>query len=74
MVDPKVYRPTEIDVPFGNAAKAKLKLGWKSAIDLETFVAMMVDADMERVANKQSGATNEASNGIESAYLTGRRS
>lgn len=66
----------EVDVLLGNAAKADAKLGWQQVIDLETLVAMMVDADMERVAREQRrlGASNDISNDMESAYLTRRRS
>jgi len=52
IVDPKLYRPAEVDTLLGNAAKANAKLGWKPVTDLETLVAMMVDADMERVARE----------------------
>ena len=52
IVDRKLYRPAEVDVLLGNAAKANAKLGWKPVTDLETLVAMMVDADMERVARE----------------------
>jgi GDPmannose 4,6-dehydratase len=52
IIDPKLYRPAEVDTLLGNAAKANTKLGWKPVTDLETLVAMMVDADMERVARE----------------------
>ena len=52
IIDPKLYRPAEVDTLLGNAAKANAKLGWKPVTDLETLVAMMVDADMERVARE----------------------
>jgi GDPmannose 4,6-dehydratase len=47
--DSSFERPAEVDVLQGNAAKARTKLGWKATTDLETLVAMMVDADMVRV-------------------------
>jgi GDPmannose 4,6-dehydratase len=50
VIDPAFYRPAEVDVLLGNPAKAKAKLGWSASTDLETMIAMMVDADMERVA------------------------
>ena len=52
VIDPKLYRPAEVDVLLGNPAKAKAKLGWEATTDLETLIAMMVDADMERVARE----------------------
>lgn len=48
-VDPKFYRPAEVDVLRGDSSKAREQIGWEPATPLETLVAMMVDADMERV-------------------------
>src|SRR6266566_1736232 len=50
VIDPKLYRPAEVDMLRGNPAKAKAKLGWEAKTDLETLIKMMVDADMGRVA------------------------
>src|SRR5204863_9474432 len=52
VIDPKLYRPAEVDFLRGNPAKAKAKLGWEAKTDLETLIKMMVDADMERVARE----------------------
>jgi len=52
VIDPKLYRPAEVDLLQGNPAKAKAKLGWEAKTDLETLMAMMVDADMQRVARE----------------------
>ena len=49
-VDPRYYRPTEVDLLVGNAAKAKEKLGWAPTIKFGELVAMMVKADYELVA------------------------
>ena len=49
VVDPKFYRPAEVDLLLGDPTKAKTKLGWKPAVDFKTLVRMMVDADMARV-------------------------
>jgi GDPmannose 4,6-dehydratase len=48
-IDPAFYRPAEVDVLLGNPGKAKAKLGWSATTSLEEMMAMMVDADMERV-------------------------
>lgn len=53
VIDPKFYRPAEVEVLLGNPAKAKEKLGWEPKTTLEELIAMMVDADMRRVARKQ---------------------
>lgn len=50
VIDPKFFRPAEVDVLLGNPAKARAKLGWKPETSLENLIAMMVDADMRRVA------------------------
>jgi GDPmannose 4,6-dehydratase len=49
VVDPKFLRPAEVDVLLGNPAKARERLGWVARTSLETLIAMMVDADLERV-------------------------
>jgi GDPmannose 4,6-dehydratase len=50
VIDPAFYRPAEVDVLLGNPAKANARLGWSASTDLETMIAMMVDADLPRVA------------------------
>ncbi len=46
-VDPRYYRPTEVDLLIGDPAKANNKLGWKPKHDLSMLVAEMVAADVE---------------------------
>lgn len=50
VVDPAFFRPLEVDALCGNARKAREELGWSSTTPLEDLVAMMVDADMERIS------------------------
>jgi GDPmannose 4,6-dehydratase len=52
VIDPKLYRPAEVDALLGNPGKARAKLGWEAKTDLETLIKMMVDADMARVARE----------------------
>ena len=52
VIDPKFYRPAEVAVLLGNPAKAKAKLGWKPKTTLEELIAMMVEADLKRVARE----------------------
>jgi GDPmannose 4,6-dehydratase len=52
VIDPKFYRPAEVEVLLGNPAKAQAKLGWRASTDLPTLITMMVDADMKRVSQK----------------------
>ncbi|HOG17475.1 MAG TPA: GDP-mannose 4,6-dehydratase [Syntrophales bacterium] len=46
-IDPRYFRPTEVDVLLGNAAKAKERLGWKPTVSFDGLVDMMVAADLE---------------------------
>ncbi|MET3393622.1 GDPmannose 4,6-dehydratase [Variovorax sp. 1140] len=47
-VNPKFYRPAEVELLIGNPAKAKQKLGWEPTTTLEQLCQMMVEADLER--------------------------
>lgn len=46
-VDPKYYRPTEVDLLIGDATRARTQLGWKPTYDLPALVKEMVAADVE---------------------------
>lgn len=45
-VNPKFYRPAEVDLLIGNPARAKEKLGWEPKTTLEQLCTMMVEADL----------------------------
>lgn len=47
-VNPKFYRPAEVDMLIGDAGKAFDKLGWKAETTLEDLCRMMVEADLRR--------------------------
>lgn len=47
-VNPKFYRPAEVELLIGNPEKAKQKLGWEPNTTLEQLCAMMVEADLRR--------------------------
>ncbi len=49
VIDPRFYRPAEVDVLLGNPAKAKAQLGWEAGTPLETLIGMMMEADLRRV-------------------------
>ena len=46
-VDPKYFRPAEVDVLLGDPSKARTKLGWVPRVTFKELVRRMVDADME---------------------------
>ncbi len=45
-IDPKYFRPTEVDVLIGNAEKAHKILGWKPQVKFKDLVKIMIDADL----------------------------
>jgi GDPmannose 4,6-dehydratase len=47
-VNPRFYRPAEVELLIGDASKAKAKLGWEPRTTLEELCAMMVEADLRR--------------------------
>ena len=48
-VDPRYYRPTEVELLIGNPAKATAKLGWKPKTLFSDLVKVMVEADMQGI-------------------------
>ena len=48
-VDPRYFRPTEVDTLLGDPSKAKANLGWKPKITFDQLVSEMIDADLESV-------------------------
>jgi len=47
-IDPRYFRPAEVDVLIGDYSKAREKLGWEPTVRFHDLVRMMVDADRER--------------------------
>jgi GDPmannose 4,6-dehydratase len=54
--DPALLRPAEVDHLIGDASKARRELGWTPSVDFRGLVAMMVDADIERLSKTPAGA------------------
>jgi GDPmannose 4,6-dehydratase len=46
-IDPRYFRPSEVDELRGDASKAKRELGWQPKVSFRELVRMMVDADLE---------------------------
>ena len=49
-IDPALLRPAEVDHLIGDASKARRVLGWEPTVSFEQLVAMMVDADIEKLS------------------------
>jgi GDPmannose 4,6-dehydratase len=52
-IDPRYFRPTEVDLLLGDPTKARTLLGWKHKITFEQLIAEMVDADLETIKQEQ---------------------
>ncbi len=48
-VDPRYYRPTEVEILIGDPSKAKEKLKWEAKVGLRELVKMMVEGDMGKL-------------------------
>ena len=51
-IDPRYFRPTEVDILIGNPARAKEILGWVPKITFRELVKIMVDSDFEKVKKR----------------------
>jgi GDPmannose 4,6-dehydratase len=54
-IDPKYYRPSEVDHLLGDASKAKEKLGWEPKVRFKELVELMVDADVASLEDQLAG-------------------
>jgi len=53
-IDPRYYRPAEVDLLLGDPAKIKSKIGWEPKVSFQHLVEMMVDADMELASREKT--------------------
>ncbi|MDX2044979.1 MAG: GDP-mannose 4,6-dehydratase [Acidobacteriota bacterium] len=53
-IDPRYFRPAEVDLLIGDATKAKEKLGWQPEITFKELVTTMVDADLGELKKKHN--------------------
>jgi len=51
-VNPRYFRPAEVELLWGDATKAEQELGWKRKVDFKGLVAMMIQEDMKIYGNK----------------------
>ncbi len=60
-IDPRYFRPAEVDLLWGDPTKAETQLGWKRKLDFEGLVKLMVESDLEelggKMVNVETGAT-----------------
>jgi GDPmannose 4,6-dehydratase len=54
VIDPTLFRPSEVDVLLGDASKAKRVLGWAPETSLEAMIVEMVEADLARLSAPQA--------------------
>ncbi|MDY4545004.1 MAG: GDP-mannose 4,6-dehydratase [Bacilli bacterium] len=62
-VNPRYFRPAEVELLWGNSTKAEKELGWKRKVSFKGLVSMMVDSDMKEIAgigSKEFRASKEA--------------
>ncbi|MCG6538127.1 MAG: GDP-mannose 4,6-dehydratase, partial [Syntrophales bacterium LBB04] len=46
-IDPRYFRPTEVEALLGDPSKARQRLGWQSRVNFRELVRLMVDADLK---------------------------
>jgi GDPmannose 4,6-dehydratase len=59
-IDPRYYRPTEVDLLLGDSSKAGQQLGWRPKVDFRTLVHMMVDSDLQAETTRFNHPTASA--------------
>jgi GDPmannose 4,6-dehydratase len=70
-IDPKYFRPAEVDLLIGDASKAKRELGWEAKTRFSELVRLMVDADME-TAKKEAHMGNYNSSNLNVRHTLAR--
>ena len=53
-IDPRYFRPTEVDVLLGDASKAREKLGWQPRYNIESMIQEMVESDLATAQDEQT--------------------
>ena len=61
-IDPRYYRPTEVDLLLGNAAKARERLGWEPKVAFPELVKIMVDNDLKLAQQELATQNFDGSN------------
>ena len=65
-IDPRYFRPTEVDLLLGDATKAREVLGWKPKVGFQELVKLMTDSDLELARQERDvrAAQGDASNRV----------
>jgi len=56
-IDPRYFRPAEVDALCADASKAKRRLGWEPAVTFHELVGIMVDSDLRETERQMRGGT-----------------
>jgi GDPmannose 4,6-dehydratase len=62
-VDPRYYRPAEVDELCGDASKARRELDWRPTVTFDELVRLMVDADVKLLEDELAGRTVRVTRG-----------
>jgi GDPmannose 4,6-dehydratase len=60
-VDPRYFRPTEVDVLVGDASKARAKLGWKHRVSFDALITEMVEEDRKALRGQSQSGNRDSS-------------
>lgn len=59
-IDPRYYRPTEVDLLVGDASRAKRNLGWEPIVSFKDLITMMVESDLKAEHLKLDGIRSQS--------------
>jgi GDPmannose 4,6-dehydratase len=62
-IDPRLFRPAEVDLLVADTTRARTELGWTPDVSFEDLVTMMVDADLERLGGTATQPKGSATTG-----------
>ncbi|HSV33361.1 MAG TPA: GDP-mannose 4,6-dehydratase [Pyrinomonadaceae bacterium] len=66
-IDPRYYRPAEVDLLIGDAGKARQVLGWQPTVAFDDLVKLMVDHDLERAKEEAASRARKSTVGASRA-------
>jgi hypothetical protein len=72
-IDPRYFRPTEVDTLLGDPSKAQKKLGWKREISFDQMVQEMIEHDLKRICHSGQFRSQHVTNQVQSSKVHGSR-